>query len=323
MFKHITNDFFDYNKLDKDKIIYHYTTNNGLLGILNSKELHLSDFLYLNDKSEFRVIYKPVKNLFLRALKKVYGELINYLDDQENKQSELVGPYLNENFKTKDSERDFLDTLLNKIDGLQQDVDNLEAYTLCFCEDSDLLSQWKGYAENGKGFSLGFKVDNLLNKYAKKKSDNRYYYGKNGVFILLHQVIYDEADISEIFERAIADITGELASHMGEALIIEEMINEMLLLYIIMSAFYKDKSFEEEAEWRLVIIDSNEPKIGKMGIKPHNFGIMPFYTLEFPDFQEMIHEIIIGPKYDYSRNRKALLNIIEEEKIRHSEIPLQ
>ena len=32
---------------------------------------------------------------------------------------------------------------------------------MCFCEDGDKLSQWRGYADNGKGVSIGFSAQEL------------------------------------------------------------------------------------------------------------------------------------------------------------------
>ena len=41
-------------KTSNDKILYHYTTPEGLLGILKNKELWYSHIDYLNDESEIK-----------------------------------------------------------------------------------------------------------------------------------------------------------------------------------------------------------------------------------------------------------------------------
>ena len=44
-----------YKELDYSipKHLYHYTSMNGLIGIINSKKLRASDILFLNDEKEF------------------------------------------------------------------------------------------------------------------------------------------------------------------------------------------------------------------------------------------------------------------------------
>ena len=42
---------------------------------------------------------------------------------------------------------------------------------ICFSAENDLLSQWRGYADNGKGFSIGFSVA-ALERIAQKINDS-------------------------------------------------------------------------------------------------------------------------------------------------------
>ena len=44
-------------------------------------------------------------------------------------------------------------------------------FVVCFCEDGDVLSQWRGYADNGKGCSLGFSVKQKIGISYKTKRD--------------------------------------------------------------------------------------------------------------------------------------------------------
>lgn len=103
--------------------LYHYTTTEGLLGILESEELWATNILFLNDTSEL-----------VDAIKLFTAEL-------ENNPLKL------------DKETGWLHTLI---------LPNLEAapvdhFAVSFCEDGDLLSQWRAYSAQGSGYSLGFK----------------------------------------------------------------------------------------------------------------------------------------------------------------------
>ncbi|GAF99954.1 unnamed protein product, partial [marine sediment metagenome] len=40
--------------MNNSKIVYHYTSLEGLIGIINSQRIWATDILYLNDASEFK-----------------------------------------------------------------------------------------------------------------------------------------------------------------------------------------------------------------------------------------------------------------------------
>ena len=43
-------------------------------------------------------------------------------------------------------------------------------FVICFCEEGDKLSQWRGYADNGRGVSIGFS-EQELRQYSEKYKD--------------------------------------------------------------------------------------------------------------------------------------------------------
>ena len=112
------------------KILYHYTTQEGLLGILAKKQLWVSSVLHLNDAAEFNYTVSLVRENVNQRLEKkrepyraVYNELLKGLRRLE-KMSLFVGS---------------------------------------FSERGDSLSQWRAYTHNGIGFSLGFEYQYLRN----------------------------------------------------------------------------------------------------------------------------------------------------------------
>ena len=47
----------------------------------------------------------------------------------------------------------------------ERESDGPHLYAFCFCEDGDLLSQWRGYGVLGRGYAVGFggqRIRNLL-----------------------------------------------------------------------------------------------------------------------------------------------------------------
>jgi len=103
--------------------LYHYTTLEGLTGILGSTGLWASDVRFVNDASELSYASALIGNEVVAAIS----------------ESEAVRPHLH----------------------LHSEMANpfeigRRPFVACFCEEGDLLSQWRGYRAAESGFSLGF-----------------------------------------------------------------------------------------------------------------------------------------------------------------------
>jgi hypothetical protein len=104
--------------------LYHYTDQNGFMGIFLSQELWASKIQYLNDEKEY--------NLALNLAESYLKKLIE---------------------KTKD--RALKDRLAYYLDITPYIKDT----NVCVCsltENGDLLSQWRGYSRTLGGYSIGF-----------------------------------------------------------------------------------------------------------------------------------------------------------------------
>ena len=93
--------------------IYHYTRTNGLEGIVKTKELWATNIHYLNDYEEIRSGFE--------ALKQATTGL-------------------------EQSSPDLVRRFLTRLKGAADQYQNISVYVCSFTEESDLLSQWRGYA---------------------------------------------------------------------------------------------------------------------------------------------------------------------------------
>jgi len=100
--------------------VYHYTTADGLSGILKTQCLHATDVRYMNDPSE--QLYADA--LIQRVIR--------------NRNSDPL-----------------LEVLAETIRGTLQHV-KVATYAACFCEKPDLLSQWRAYSSAGTGYAIEF-----------------------------------------------------------------------------------------------------------------------------------------------------------------------
>jgi len=111
-----------------DKILYHYTTQDGLLGILKSKQLWVSSIRHLNDAAEFNYTTAFVRDTVTLKFFQETGPL-----------NAFYGAVL---------------------DGLER-LAAMTLYVGSFSQNGDVLSQWRAYTHSGIGFSLGFEYEYL------------------------------------------------------------------------------------------------------------------------------------------------------------------
>lgn len=107
--------------------LFHYTTADGLLGILSSKVIWATKITYLNDSKELSRSISLCKQ-HLEDLKKTSA---------------------------------YPDTM---IDELVDELETLEHINLCICsftEKGDLLSQWRAYSGSSNGYAIGFRFSEL------------------------------------------------------------------------------------------------------------------------------------------------------------------
>ncbi len=112
-------------------------------------------------------------------------------------------------------------------------------YTASFAEDDDLLSQWRGYSAGG-GICLGFVVADL------KKIANR------AEFRLI-RCIYEQSQKAALAREFVDHWLNIVRSEdvVPEARI-ERHSHDLVTQYQQLACAFKDPSFREENEWRLV-----------------------------------------------------------------------
>lgn len=120
------------------KILYHYTTISGLIGILEKKYLRATYFRSKNDLTE------------LSYAKEVMLNSLTVKDSQIAKRLEHLCESL---FK----------------EGL------IFPFLFSFCDDhGDRLSQWRGYSDVNGGYSIGFDFDVLTKCYNEENKNYKY-----------------------------------------------------------------------------------------------------------------------------------------------------
>jgi hypothetical protein len=120
--------------------LYHYTSQEGLLGIMRGKMLWVSSIRHLNDAAELS---------YAIAILKKY----------------LAGPEIGPEDQLSDTWILFQQGVTKYLGVLE----NSDSYVGSFSEERDQLSQWRAYTGGGVGFSIGFDFEMLKNAATTRK----------------------------------------------------------------------------------------------------------------------------------------------------------
>lgn len=152
----------------------------------------------------------------------------------------------------------------------------------CLSEKCDLLSQWRGYADNGSGISLGFRKESLDIPVETTKPMNP--------FTTVRKVNYSN-DCNESIHGLIGDFLYQDMAPEGPNQFIQT-------LYSI-----KNAAFSEETEWRIISSYSNNintdssNSITNMEFRASHDKIIPYRTLDLTTLdQPIIKRVILGPR---------------------------
>lgn len=127
---------------------------------------------------------------------------------------------------------------------VQSTIDNPSCiyYCTCFSEAKDLLSQWRGYADDGRGVAIGFD-----DSYFKRATDPRHFKYWPIIYDPLKQkkklIQYSFGEICDVHNRKNGVVT---CSDY------ENVFNRILNAMVYNTVFCKNGAFAEERERRLV-----------------------------------------------------------------------
>lgn len=233
--------------------LFHYTDLEGVKGIFTSRTLWLSKFTASNDISEILLAIDHFKSFV------------------EHKADEITS-----------EEGDFLREAAAQLEGFRR----TNVCLASFCEQHDLLSQWRSYGNDGRGIALGFNSGRLVELAAR-----------NGLRLL--RCVYDQA----AHERIAADLVNLLLDsyRLAPAGDKGDLIAQFNSAFLLVAPVIKDHRFVEEQEWRLVsnpvpfdhpamiaVLKGNQASV-KLTVK---------LTSESEAMSNLIPRVTIGPTLD-------------------------
>lgn len=177
---------------------------------------------------------------------------------------------------------------LNKVSERLNEEDS-ESFVISICPNGDLLSQWRGYSRGQYGISIGFDVSQLCQFTTPR--DNEYLFPQ--------KVIY-EIDVQKNIISDIIDIGLKNIESQGlELYFIPSEIATTIKRFI---SLFKDSSFSEEKEWRIVTTNFKETEGGHpLRYRVRNNIVLPFVSLPLRKLMKEekenlpIKNIVVGP----------------------------
>jgi hypothetical protein len=255
-----------------DTILYHYCSNNAFHSIIENRSIWLSALSLSNDSMEGKL----VAEIFTRIA-----------------EADGLGQPATQR-------------LHKLVSGLEQIIDGLG---FCLSEEGDLLSQWRGYAADATGVSIGFSKDYLEQLAEADQPGGKAGFTLNKVEyereiqegLLMPTYIEAKRHIGEMFKfgkRSIFDVRNE-----DEVIRDNEKLKDayyalsMTMLPLFGKLFLlKTRAFREECEWRLI------SPFSKSGSDTCSFRALSDRIVPYREFElvksesSSIVKVILGPK---------------------------
>lgn len=263
-----------YSELDKREqpsTIYHFTNDTGLKGIFESGNLWCSDIFSLNDPSEFN-----------------YG--MNIARDLLKTEIGPNGSPQANNFYHNWSQA--LSQSRGKI---------AHFFVCCFSETMEDLGQWRSYADDGRGFAIGFDtaiLENHLGSQAVSQIE--------GPSFMSFPVMYDEDKLRDLLSELVTE-TVVLILEANEKKIDAETLAQYCRMLEFSLAYkctqvslcFKHPAYEQEKEYRILRIYPIDRPVQDLKHRSRPYTLVEYTELDWKNgAADSLKEIVLGPASD-------------------------
>jgi hypothetical protein len=305
-------------------LLYHYTTEEGLLGIIEHDNIRATHIRNLNDYTEFREAFQ--EEFVEKLLNSFRDGLTHNIDSTACKVIEAVlskrnVPAILENFESSGSINEtFVCSFAAGANALPQSGS----------DPGDRLSQWRGYSNSTQGFSLGFDRE-LLEKQIQLDNPR----DKNS---LLECIYTDEEKVALFQEMGCKAAVRFMDLRLSDAPVLSKFrtnmpnpdkeyvkacsyflqsLSETAAEFFTTAAKIKHNGFSEECEWRIVS-HRNVQSTEVVKIRRGQFGLTPFVEIPLSLAKHDIsslRRIVVGPSAHKEDNKHSVELLLQEHGI--------
>ncbi|SDE83373.1 DUF2971 domain-containing protein [Terriglobus roseus] len=272
------------------EVVYHYTSMETLLKIVESRSIWATCIDYLNDVTEYSF----------------------YLEQVDRRLREFV--------KNGDSQSAFFESYLKGRTGMGSGIIRRRPFVASFSAEPDFLPQWRSYCPNGNGVCIGFRTNCLVRACF---SDNEVVRELNRPFhdVRFKQVVYGVSDDRRLDEElreflsAAADFDNQIKNKLGLDVIFQSILG-------FRASAQKHPAFKPEAEYRIVVDGLLDNSENLVRYRASRTTLVPYIKLNLPKkaiesiplyesiselrSRDFIHRVIVGPTPNMSLSTGAL-----------------
>jgi hypothetical protein len=270
---------FSFDKAVPD-VLYHYTSLDAMVNIVRTQRLWASNVRFLNDSTENKYL--------LDGLRRRVAGLINEAENDDRREK------------------------LHRLGELLASPSGNNDYVTSFSQQSDDLSQWRGYATPGRGVAMGFSGEGLRNlAYGRviddgdSRPDAYWYRGQRA----LHSVIYVDLEITPSVDFGIDLLFSEQVTKIPDLDFVQLFHNGRVSI----APFYKHASFKHEDEWRFIV--RNHPgstrNLLQIKFRPGVSTLIPYIEISLT--KHFLKTIVIGPSPNIELSTEAVQQFLAAE----------
>jgi len=283
--------------LEPPPLIYHYTDDTGLRGILETGKFWLSDIFNLNDPSE---------------LKHGYSLAITLLKRKAANNSVAVAEFI------------------KILESFGKSGGNIELANYFICSFSSCgndLGQWRAYADNGRGYALGFAAKSLEEAFINQGSVDSELPSQAAEltrtnspdtrFLKTFPLIYKDAQLAEIHTKNIDSMFDLISLPIGRHLprpvnlsYLAELATTLAVRILIAALHFKHGAYSNEQEYRFLEVH------GKMETHETKVRSRPYSLIRYREFNwkrvaaQALNKIVVGPSADPQRGLQFAQNCV-------------
>jgi len=265
----------------REGLLYHYTDQKGLLGIIEDKCLWATHSQFLNDLSEYRIVFDALQE----KIKAERNDNWAYLQSRFLSARQMKGIFI----------------------------------TSFSGERGDSLAMWRGYSAGTGGYSIGFDrlalrviASALFPSGEKSHVDlDKCIYVNPEDSSLAERF---ESGIELAWKESIEKMAQSASNDLATAL---RSLPVNIMEYVKLAALRKHIAFKEENEWRIVVFDEEGSKSRRTKFRQSKSMIVPY--LEIPwrvdGLPNPIRRVVIGPTPNIDEAGKAVEMLLERNEI--------
>jgi hypothetical protein len=251
------------NEISPPQMIYHYTDERGLRGILETGNFWLTDIFGMNDPSELRHGLEQADKLLRKKLNGFEG-----LFDEFSRT------------------------------GVS---DTAHYFSLSFSLDGDDLNQWCRYADDGRGYAIGFEASSLEHAFSRLAP------GQHFAF----PVWYDESHLVELHQRLVeAFLTclsalppSKVLTGVGRNFLVN-MLWSFTSVALHISILFKHGSSHTEHEYRFLQVFGNGPPT-EIRSRPRRHSSVKYREFDWRSVAPSSLKLVrVGPAADKSKAKQ-------------------